>query len=356
MGRRPSSRSGCRRSSRTAAAMAAQVSAGKLRAEEGGHEAAARAALDAAERRVRDDDAMQHRSARPGRPAGAAHRRRSATASARGSCRARARRARRAERRRQDDAARAAGGGLPPDRLGESRASAGIADSRAVAPARSPGHTDRVGYLPQRVDGLDEDAIGARERPRTPRPRCPDARAAQPARPVPASAARRSSARSATLSGGERFRVALARLLLADPPPQLLVLDEPTNNLDLDTRRPARRRRSRAYRGAVLVVSHDDVFLAARPRPDARARRRRALQRGVSARSDSAAPLPAAGELVVPRAERSRRAGRRVASSVVALEVSRRGWPPARAAVFDRRCASTAGLDTTPSDAARMLR
>jgi ATPase subunit of ABC transporter with duplicated ATPase domains len=64
----------------------------------------------------------------------------------------------------------------------------------------------------------------------------------------------------ATLSGGERFRVALARLLLADPPPQLLVLDEPTNNLDLDTVDRLVEALA-AYRGAVLVVSHDDAFL-----------------------------------------------------------------------------------------------
>ncbi len=62
------------------------------------------------------------------------------------------------------------------------------------------------------------------------------------------------------LSGGERFRVALARLLLADPPPQLLVLDEPTNNLDLDTVDRFVEALA-AYRGAVLVVSHDDAFL-----------------------------------------------------------------------------------------------
>ena len=64
----------------------------------------------------------------------------------------------------------------------------------------------------------------------------------------------------ATLSGGERFRVALARLLLADPPPQLIVLDEPTNNLDLDTVDQLVDALA-SYRGAVLVVSHDDAFL-----------------------------------------------------------------------------------------------
>ncbi len=64
-----------------------------------------------------------------------------------------------------------------------------------------------------------------------------------------------------TLSGGERFRVALARLLLADPPPQLIVLDEPTNNLDLDTVDQLVNALA-AYRGAMLVVSHDDAFLA----------------------------------------------------------------------------------------------
>ncbi|HEY8588930.1 MAG TPA: ATP-binding cassette domain-containing protein, partial [Naasia sp.] len=63
-----------------------------------------------------------------------------------------------------------------------------------------------------------------------------------------------------TLSGGERFRAALARLLLADPPVQLLILDEPTNSLDIESVDQLVEALS-GYRGALLVVSHDDAFL-----------------------------------------------------------------------------------------------
>lgn len=61
------------------------------------------------------------------------------------------------------------------------------------------------------------------------------------------------------LSGGERFRVALARILLADPAPQLLILDEPTNNLDLATIDWLVQALT-SYRGALWVVSHDEDF------------------------------------------------------------------------------------------------
>ncbi len=64
-----------------------------------------------------------------------------------------------------------------------------------------------------------------------------------------------------TLSGGERFRVALAKLLFAEPPAQLLVLDEPTNNLDLTSVRQLVEALGQ-YRGALLVVSHNPRFLA----------------------------------------------------------------------------------------------
>ncbi len=65
----------------------------------------------------------------------------------------------------------------------------------------------------------------------------------------------------ATLSGGERFRATLAALLLAEPAPQLLVLDEPTNNLDLAGVAQLVSALS-GYRGALIVVSHDEHFLA----------------------------------------------------------------------------------------------
>lgn len=64
-----------------------------------------------------------------------------------------------------------------------------------------------------------------------------------------------------TLSGGERFRVALACELLAAPAPQLLILDEPTNNLDISTVNWLVQTLN-AYRGALLLVSHDDSFCA----------------------------------------------------------------------------------------------
>ena len=63
-----------------------------------------------------------------------------------------------------------------------------------------------------------------------------------------------------TLSGGERFRATLAALLLAEPAPQLLLLDEPTNNLDLASVSELVDALA-AYRGALLVASHDLPFL-----------------------------------------------------------------------------------------------
>jgi ATPase subunit of ABC transporter with duplicated ATPase domains len=65
----------------------------------------------------------------------------------------------------------------------------------------------------------------------------------------------------AALSGGERLRATLACVLYAEPAPQLLLLDEPTNNLDLVSVGQLEAALN-AYEGALVVVSHDERFLA----------------------------------------------------------------------------------------------
>lgn len=62
------------------------------------------------------------------------------------------------------------------------------------------------------------------------------------------------------LSGGERLRAALACAFLSYDKPELLILDEPTNNLDLNNIEFLENL-IRQFRGALIVVSHDETFL-----------------------------------------------------------------------------------------------
>lgn len=130
----------------------------------------------------------------------------------------------------------------------------------------------RVAYLSQRLDLLDLDRTVAANLAAF-APDLPDAqrmnllarflfRGARVHLPV------------RVLSGGERLRATLACVLFAEPAPQVLLLDEPTNNLDLVSVGQLVSALD-AYRGAFVVVSHDERFLA-----DIRVQRRLELADG----------------------------------------------------------------------------
>ncbi|GAA2548035.1 ABC-F family ATP-binding cassette domain-containing protein [Streptomyces levis] len=117
----------------------------------------------------------------------------------------------------------------------------------------------RIAYLSQRLDLLDEDRTVA-ENFAAYAPRRPEAermnllarflfRGARAHLPV------------RVLSGGERLRATLACVLYAEPAPHLLLLDEPTNNLDLVGAGQLESALD-SYRGAFVVISHDERFLA----------------------------------------------------------------------------------------------
>ena len=134
---------------------------------------------------------------------------------------------------------------------GPDAARAGVA-SRVHLPV------DRVAHLRQGLDDLDDDDTVLA-----------NLAAAAPTRPV--GELRHQLARlllrgptvdrpAGSLSGGERFRLSLARRLFAEPAPQLLLLDEPTNDVDRDTVHRLVEA-LRGFRGALVVVSHDDELL-----------------------------------------------------------------------------------------------
>ncbi|OMI35246.1 ribosomal protection-like ABC-F family protein [Streptomyces sparsogenes] len=117
----------------------------------------------------------------------------------------------------------------------------------------------RIAYLSQRLDVLDRDRTVA-ENFAAFAPRRPQAermnllarflfRGARAHLPV------------GVLSGGELLRATLACVLCAEPAPHLLLLDEPTNNLDLVSAGQLESALG-SYRGAFVVVSHDERFLA----------------------------------------------------------------------------------------------
>lgn len=113
-------------------------------------------------------------------------------------------------------------------------------------------------FLPQRLDVLDDELTVAENVARFAPTATNNRVRARLARFLFKGA--KADQRAATLSGGERFRAALAALMLAEPAPQLLMLDEPTNNLDMASVRQLTTALE-SYEGALVVASHDMPFL-----------------------------------------------------------------------------------------------
>lgn len=120
--------------------------------------------------------------------------------------------------------------------------------------------TDRVAYLPQRI-GVGREDFSARELLQNRALNLSDQEISDRLGRFMIRGDMMNQA-AGSLSGGERFRVELACLLLADPTPELLIVDEPTNNVDIPTVEHLVEA-LRAYRGAVIAVSHDAEFLRA---------------------------------------------------------------------------------------------
>ncbi|MGW8065558.1 ABC-F family ATP-binding cassette domain-containing protein [Streptomyces ziwulingensis] len=113
-------------------------------------------------------------------------------------------------------------------------------------------------FLPQRLDVLDGGLSVAENVARFAPGATPNRIRARLARFLFRGA--RADQEAATLSGGELFRATLAALMLAEPAPQLLMLDEPTNNLDMASVRQLTTALA-SYRGALIVAGHDMPFM-----------------------------------------------------------------------------------------------
>lgn len=126
------------------------------------------------------------------------------------------------------------------------------------AGAREPGHGVRIAwYGPDRHDLDPERTVRQTMSDAAPLDLLPEIRNILGAFLFSGDAVEK---RCAVLSGGERSRLALARMFLR--PANLLLLDEPTNHLDLDAK-AALLEALQEYRGTVVFVAHDRHFMDA---------------------------------------------------------------------------------------------